>query len=166
MIISDYGRLKALGSVANSPSWAINTNTLTARLTQSANQWFSSALLPVPYGVHALHLIDLAKGKATVDNCYITLPAGYDFSKAPATTQLEFFGQYTRDRFSGQFPSLFVLAVHDLHSTSDYVLDETTADSIFRPDSQGGYGLQLHRFMWEQYEDVSGAPPTDIAKCN
>ena len=166
VIISDYGRLKALGSVANSPSWAIDTSTLTARLTQSANQWFSSALLPVPYGVHALHLIDIVKGKATVDNCYITIPAGYDFAKAPLTTQLEFFGKYTRDGFSGQFPTLFVLAVHDLHSTSDYVLDEKIANSIFRPDSQGGFGLQLHRFIWEQYEDGSGAPPTNIAKCN
>jgi hypothetical protein len=166
VIISDYGRLQALGPVANTPAWTLNQATLTNQLYQAAGQWFSSAVLPVPYGVHALHESG-AKGKPTTDNCYITLPAGYDFSGAPATTQLEFFGDYSVDGFSGEFPSLFVLAVHDLHSSEQAVMDETTANSIFRPDSQGGYGLQLQRFMWEAYEDVrAGAPPTNIAKCN
>ena len=165
VVISDYGRLKALGSVANTPSWTINRATLTHQLNLAAGRWFSSALLPVPYGVHALEEVG-AKGKPTVDNCYITEPAGHDFAGAPATSQLEFFGDYHVDSYTGHFPSLFVLAVHDLHSSEQLVMDETTANSIFRPDSQGGYGLQLQRFMWEAYEDVrAGAPPTNIAKC-
>lgn len=59
-----------------------------------------------------------------------------------------------------------MLALHNLHESSDYVPDETIANSIFRAPSQGGYGVQIARYVWEQYEDVRrGAPPTNIAQC-
>jgi hypothetical protein len=169
VIISDYGRLRALGSVASGPAYAPDTSSMVARMNQGANQWFSSELLPVPYGVHALHLRDVVKGEATVDNCYITEPAGYDFSRAADAPfgQLKFFGDFSVDDYSPDWPTLLAIGLHDLHDAGDkteYVPSKPLAESIFRPDAQGGYGLQFHRFVWEKYD--SPAPPTNIAICN
>jgi hypothetical protein len=37
---------------------------------------------------------------------------------------------------------------------------------MFLALNQGGLGMQLPEFVWEQYEDVAGAPPTDIGQCD
>jgi hypothetical protein len=132
-------------------------------MNQAANGWFSSTLLPIVYGVNALEQIDIAKGKVTADNCYITKPAGFLFYQAPATAQFEFFGKFERDGFVGKFPTPFVLAFHDLVRPRSYPPADLT-NSMFLPVAQGGYGLQLQRYVWEQYR--SPFPPTDIAKCN
>lgn len=169
VIISDYGRLQALGSVANTPAYSADVDTMSARMTQAANGWFSSALLPTLYGVHALHLRDIAKGEATTKNCYITLPAGYNFSQEPDTGQVKFYGDYDVDGYHGEFPTLFALGLHDLHDGPPFVPPASITDSMFLPAAQGGYGLQLHRFIWEQYEHARTdvvAPPTNIAICN
>ena len=54
VIISDYGRLKALGSVSFSPKWSVNTGDLREGLDNTARASFSNELVPVGYGVHAL----------------------------------------------------------------------------------------------------------------
>ncbi len=171
VIISDYGRLRALGEKAGSGAYNPDTSTMAARMTQGANQWFSSELLPVPYGIHALHFP--VKSEKTTDNCYVTLPAGYDFSRAADAPfgQIRFFGDFNVDRYVGEWPTLFVLALHDLHDAGDkteYVPAKSLSESIFRPDAQGGYGVQFHRFAWEQYDSPGNrrGPPTNIAICN
>ena len=170
VIISDYGRLKALGTVANSPAYTLDEPTIKNSMTVAAEGWFSTALLPLLYGVHALHLRDIVKGEATTKTCYITLPAGYLFSKEPASAQMKFYGDFSVNRYHGEFPTLFALGLHNLHDGPPYVPSDQLADSIFRPQAQGGYGVQLAQFMWEQYEHARGAdasaPPTDIAICN
>ena len=54
VIISDWGRLRAVGSVAGTPGWTVDVPTVKAKLTNSAGAFFSSQLLPIPYGVHLL----------------------------------------------------------------------------------------------------------------
>ena len=168
VINSDIGRLQALGSVAGTPAYTIDTSTMTDSMTQAANQWFSSELMPVAFGVHALSRADTPEGKS----CYITIPAGYNFSKAAPSGWFDFFGDFNIDRFRARYPSPFVLALHDLHDGPEFVPSEDLANSIFRADAQGGFGVQIARFVWEQYEDARrGAapanrpPPTNIAQC-
>jgi hypothetical protein len=164
VIISDYGRLKALGSVANTKAYNPDTATMSHKMTTAANGWFSTTLLPLLYGVHALHLRDIAKHEATTDNCYITLPAGYLFSKEPDSAQVKFYGDFNRDGYRGEYPTLFALGLHNLHDGPPYVPSATLADSIFHSEAQGGYGVQLSQFAWEGYD--SPTAPTDIAICN
>jgi hypothetical protein len=171
VIISDYGRLKALGSVASTPAYTPDVSTVAATMSRAANQWFSSALLPLLYGVHALHLRDIVKGEATTKNCYITLPAGYLFSKEPDSTQMKWYGAFDRDRYRGEFPTLFALGLHNLHNGPPYVPPEDLANEVFNTVGQGGFGLQLQRFIWDQYQNSDqtqeqSPPPTDIAICN
>jgi hypothetical protein len=97
VIVSDYGRLKTLGSVANTKAYSPDVSTMTATMTRAANGWFSSALMPLLYGVHGLHLRDIVKGQATTKNCYITLPAGWLFSQEPDSAQMQWYGAYNRN---------------------------------------------------------------------
>jgi hypothetical protein len=54
VINSDYGRLKALGSVASSRDWTVVDTDLVERLRNASRGSFSSELMPVAYGVHSL----------------------------------------------------------------------------------------------------------------
>jgi hypothetical protein len=49
VIISNWGRLKQLGPVANQAPWVINAAGLSKALETSADAYFSSELLPVAY---------------------------------------------------------------------------------------------------------------------
>jgi hypothetical protein len=161
VINSDYGRLVRLARLAGTPAYSTaDTSTMTAKMNQAAGQWFSSELLPIAFGVHAFSRAETAGG------CYVTSPPGHLFSEAPENTQLNFFGAFEVDGYTARYPSPFVLGLHNLHEGPDYVPSESLAIKVFRPDSRGGYGLQLQRFIWEAYEDYrDGAPPTNIAKC-
>jgi hypothetical protein len=54
VIISDYGRLQALGPVVNDKEWSLDKADTATRLTAAARAFYYSELMPIPYGVYAL----------------------------------------------------------------------------------------------------------------
>jgi hypothetical protein len=91
IIISDYGRLTALGSVASGPAWSFKTSTMANNLTTAAQGYFSSVLVPVAYDVWYL-MPGNRNPDPTVDNCWYD--GGTHFSGAPASAQLQFHGHF------------------------------------------------------------------------
>jgi hypothetical protein len=90
----------------------------------------------------------------------------------PDSAQVNWMGDFDRDGRRGAFPTVFLLSQHTLpqRPALAYPPEELTAP-MFTPigqttaDGQSGYGMQLPRFIWEQYEGVAKAPPTDIGLC-
>jgi hypothetical protein len=160
VIISDYGRLQALGAVADDPSWNVDVPTAADSLSTAANGFFSAALLPIPYGVHAL-----VGSPDDPEKCR-DLVYGYPWAGAPASVQMEWRGGYDLDGWKND-RGRFILGRHRLKQfTPAYPPAEVS--KAFRPTTQGGYGLQLSRFIWESYKAPAGKrfPPTDIAQCH
>jgi hypothetical protein len=169
VIISDYGRLKALGTVANTPAYTIDKATSSRQMTVAAEGWFSTALLPLLYGIH--YLYPYGHNTTTTKECYVSIPAGHLFSQEPDSAQIQWYGDFNRDRFYSKFPqpSLLALGLNNLHDGPPYVPSEDLANSIFHLQAQGGYGVQLQQFIWEYPDrDVPPPPPppTGIIKCN
>jgi hypothetical protein len=154
VIISDYGRLNALGSVANNPGWAIDPGDTATRLTAGANAFFSSELLPVASDVWYPKKVNPSRpGVVTADNCWIQY---YGWPFKGATAQLQFHGDF--DGADKQESShLWVLASprnSDPSKTypSDIRLPPVSVTGpMFRPVSRSGYGINLARFMWSRY---------------
>jgi hypothetical protein len=171
VIISDYGRLKALGKVADGLGWSVDVDAMTNSLSTAANAFFSSQLMPIPYGVYVLRPLNTRFRDPTTDNCNDT-SYGHTWRGAPATAQLRWKADFVDgDGLHVPPDSLWVLGRHSLSiSYYAYPPNELT-DPMFGPPSrsyngQHGYGMQLPRFAWEQYEKVPNAPPTDIGYCN
>lgn len=171
VIISDWGRLQAVGSVVGTPGWNVDVPTVKQNLTNSAGAFFGTQLLPIPYGVHYLEATGFNAGP-TADNCY-TLSYGHTYRGAPETAKLEWMGEFDFQTRHGGFPSPFVLAVHSPSAQSYSYPPAEVSDRIFRPQVQGGFGVQLPRYVWEAYEDFADegsppgpSPPTYIAYCH
>ena len=168
VIVSDWGRLDAVGSVAGKPGWTVDVPTVKANLTNSAQVFFSSQLLPIPYGVHDLEGTGF-NGNPTAENCY-TLNYGHTYRGAPETGKLEWMGDFNFQEVRGGLPSQFVLAVHSPSALRYSYPPATITDELFRPRVQGGFGMQLPRYVWESYEDQDNppgpSPPTYIAYCH
>ena len=168
VIISDWGRLAAVGSVAGTPGWTVDVPTVKANLTNSAQVFFSSQLLPIPYGVHDLEATGF-NGNPSAENCY-TLKYGHTYRGAPETAKLEWMGDFNFQEATGGFPSQFVLAVHSPSDLRYSYPPAAITDELFRPRVQGGFGMLLPRYVWESYEDRHNppgpSPPTFIAYCH
>lgn len=171
VIISDWGRLQAVGSVAGTPGWTVDVPTVKENLTNSAGAFFSGQLLPIPYGVHDLEGTGF-NADPTTENCY-TLKYGHTYRGAPETAKLEWMGEFDFQTVHGGFPSRFVLAVHSPSLQSYSYPPAEVTDRIFRPQVQGGFGVQLPQYVWESYEDFADegsppgpSPPTYIAYCH
>jgi hypothetical protein len=169
VIISDYGRLQALGSVIEGGGLNIDPSTMTDHIRTAARAFFSSELVPIPYGVYALFWSISPRSPWREDAGVCTDAYGFIWRGAPASTQLRWMGDFDRDGHHGWFPTLFVLGRHTLSRTYYAYPPATVTDPMFTPptrtvNGQKGYGMQLSRFVWEQYE--KGSPPTDIALCD
>ncbi len=167
VIISDYGRLQKLGSLIEDGSLNIDSSTLTDNITTAARAFFSSELVPIPYGVYALFKDGHRPWNFGVGFCR-DLRYGTTWKGTPASAQIRWMGDFSRDGESGTFPTLFVLGRHDLSITYYAYPPKELTDPMFAPptktvDDQKGYGMQLSRFVWEQYK--KGFPPTDIGYC-
>jgi hypothetical protein len=127
-------------------------------VTAAANAFFSSELVPIPYGVYAM--FDRNGPVFDIDNCRDrTL---HTWHGVPGSAQWKWMGDFNRDGYQGQFPTLFALGLHSLRAGTEYPPKEVT-DPMFDPVKKGGYGMQPSRFIWEQYDRVP--PPTDIFVC-
>lgn len=164
VIVSDYGRLQALGPVALGPGWKIDVPQTATMLCDAAEAFFYSELMPIPYGAYALVGEYPYRFHGNPDDCY-DQKYGWTWRNAPATAQMQWMGGYDHGGFSASQGRL-VLGRHDL-SLSYYAYPPSTlTDAMFLAPKQGGLGMQLPRFLWEQYEDVAKAPPTDIGQCH
>ena len=151
VVISDYGRLTALGSVASGPDWSFKIDTMTANLTTAAQGYFSSALVPVAYDVWYL-MPGNRNPKPTVDNCWYH---GYHFSGAPASAQLQFHAHFN-EADDSEASHLLVLAHQqgDFSSTPWYPPKAVT-DPMFTSVAQNGYGVYASGFFWSRYPNLT-----------
>jgi hypothetical protein len=148
VIASDYGRLKELGSVANSPEWSVDIPDVTSKLTLGAKAFFSTQLLPIPWGVYALEPGPSSLNPdLTPDGCSLS-GYGQIFKGAPATAQLSWMGDFPRDKYDAGIPTQFVLGTHDLHYHTAAYPPAALTNAIFRTVDRNGYGVQLARFVW------------------
>jgi hypothetical protein len=180
VIVSDYGRLRALGSVAGTPSWTPNANDMAGHLGKAGETLFYSELMPVAYGVYGLFtcrqlLCGALRGSGhppfvnpNADDCF-DQRYGHIWRGAPATAQMVWRGGVDLDSYSADVGTAdrFVLGRHTLSITYYAYPPETLTNPMFRAPTQGGLGMQLERFVWEQYEAPPGSkfPPTDIGTC-
>jgi hypothetical protein len=168
VIISDYGRLQALGPVVNNADWSIDKADTATRLTAAARAFFYSQLMPIPYGVYALVVEYPRSFDGNPDHCY-DQKYGWTWQGAPATAQMSWKGGFDLDGWSAQEGSTtFVLGKHSLSVKSYSYPPKTLTDPMFLPVKQGGSGVQLPEFIWESFEAPAGKkfPPTDIGQCH
>jgi hypothetical protein len=163
VIISDYGRLKALGSVADGPGWSIDVPSTTTTLTTAANAFFSSQLMPIAFRPYELRRYSAVSGSfGTTESCFISVRGalnGHVFRGAPASSWLNWHRGDRLDsdwsnetQFSERDTPVWVLGEFYLRLAGNYSgVPEDLSDAIFRSQGQGGYGVHLHRFLWEQY---------------
>ena len=167
VINSDYGRLRELGSVANNREWTVQEELVADKLTAAAKASFASELVPIPYGVHALQKSSSASNPWTLQRTGLPAPRctdlfyGNTFDGSPPTAQMPWMGNYEVDGYHGWWPTLLALGRHDLRDGS--YPPASLTDEMFRPVGQNGFGVQLARFMWEEYDK---GPPTNIYICN
>jgi len=157
VIVSDWGRLNSVGAVAGKEGWTVDESAVTTNVANAGEVFFSSELLPIPYGVWNLEGTGF-NGNPTADNCY-TLAWGHTFRGAAETAKIEW-----------QPGERWVLGVHYPSVTKYSYPPAEITDKIFKPTTQNGYGVSLADFVWESYEGASTplgpAPPTDIAYCH
>jgi hypothetical protein len=168
VVISDYGRLQALGPVVNNADWSIDRADTATRLTAAARAFFYSELMPIPYGVYALVPKYPYNFDGNPDHCY-DQKYGWTWQGAPATAQMTWTGGFDLDGESAQEGSTpFVLGKHSLSVKSYSYPPKTLTDPMFLPVKQGGAGVQLPEFIWESFEAPAGKkfPPTDIGQCH
>jgi hypothetical protein len=158
VIISDYGRLKALGKL---DGWSIKRPALATALTGTANSYFSSELMPVGYEVYAL------VGSDDPETCRDAV-YGHTWRGAPASAQMEWMGGY--DLFGEKHQQArFLLGLHHLSIRYYAYPPATLTDKMFRVSTTGdGWNVYLPRFVWEQYDAPPGKkfPPTGITYCH
>jgi hypothetical protein len=158
VIISDYGRLKALGTL---DGWSIKRPALATALTGAANTYFSSELMPVAYGVYAL--VGSDDPNTCRDAAY-----GHIWSGAPASAHMEWRGGYDLDGEKHQ-RARFVLGEHSLTIKHDAYPPAALTDKMFRVSkTSDGWNAYLPRYVWEQYPPPAGKkfPPTDLGHCH
>jgi hypothetical protein len=162
VIVSDYGRLQALGNLAGTPRWSVNPNVMADQLRNSAKAYFYSELMPLPWGVHALKGTQFHNSD---DPQTCRVPGyRYTFYNAPDTAKLKWRGDFDVDGVRGGFfPTQFVLGRHSLTITAYAYPDPKLTDAMFLPrTTQNGLGMQLSDYIWTQFT----RPPTDIAYCH
>jgi hypothetical protein len=114
VIISHYGRLQALGSVARGRGWNIDPATTKDNITSAASAFFSSELVPLPYGAYAL--VDHSETAPWVDDTKKCWDGAYGgiWDNTPDSAQTPWMGGFTREGVHGWFPTTFVLGRHEL----------------------------------------------------
>jgi hypothetical protein len=142
---SDFGRLSALADVATS---ARNTwvSSLSKQLTTGADAYFSSTLLPVAYD-----LWRLVPASRRADQC---IPVGYvrpPFRGLPDSAWGELVHRYDGDDDPSYFGYVFNLKGRNAGWYVGYPQDPSNpplTDAMFKPVSQGGYGINKSTFLW------------------
>jgi hypothetical protein len=161
VIVSDYGRLQALGSLAGTPRWTVDPNVMAGQLRDSAKAYFYSELMPIPWGVHALKGTQFHNSDDP-QTCRVT-GYRYTFYNAPETAKLKWWGDFNVNGVRGGFfPTQFVLGRHSLTITAYAYPDPKLTNAMFLPRTQNGLGMQLSDYVWTQFK----RPPTDISYCN
>jgi hypothetical protein len=168
VIISDYGRLQALGTQIEDDGSDVDAPTMTHNLRAAANAFFSSKLVPIPYGVHALMRVSPRGSWDDANTCHDV--GLYQWRGVPDTARMMWMGDFDRDGQHGWFPTLFALGEHPLRTRTYPYPPKDMTDPMFTPTTekvgnppQYGYGMQLPRFMWEQFD--KGFPPSQIFWC-
>ena len=169
VIISDYGRLQALGSVARGRGWNLDPASTKDNITSAASALFSDALVPIPYGVYAM--VDHSETAPWVEDIKKCWDAAYGgiWDTAPDSAQVPWMGGFDREGVTGWFPTTFVLGRHELSRFYEANPPKEVTDPMFTPttmkvNNEQGFGMQLYRFVWEQY--AKGFPPTDLELCH
>jgi hypothetical protein len=148
IVASDWGRLERLGKNATTPGWVVRTNQLQDYLTTGARGYFTTELMPVAYNTWYLSPT-FSWGELKPDTCFIW-GYGHSWENSDVTNwylnwQVPFDGQSDRGG------SLLALG-KKTWKWQDYAYPPDTLTKAFDPMTQGGYGVQLADFIWEQYK--------------
>jgi hypothetical protein len=122
VVNSDYGRLRSLGTLAG---WKIDRPTLAGNLTDAANTFFSSQIMPVAYGVYAL------VGNDDPETCR-DAEVGHTWRGAPASAQMEWLGGYDLDGYKNN-RGRFILGQHSLSIRYYAYPPANLTDQMFSP---------------------------------
>ncbi len=164
VIVSDFARLSTLGPVADGPHYAVNIGQMANSLRGGASAGFSSALVPIAYGVYYLYPTSFNE-QPTTDNCFY-VARGFRFRGAPASAQMQWAAPYPQQSDYQADPNRWVLGLHEIPidpQNAPAYPDPTLTNAMFSPPNQNGYGMQLPRFIWEQYTNPNA--PTDDRYC-
>jgi len=148
IVATDWGRLERLGKNANTPEWVVRSNQLQDYLTTSANAYFTTELMPVAYNAWYL-APSFSWDEVKPDTCFIW-GYGHSWKDSDVTNwypnwTVPFDGQSNRGG------SLLAIGKKTWR-WQDYAYPPDTMTKTFDPMTQGGYGLQLEDFIWEQYK--------------
>ena len=164
VIVSDFARLSTLGPVADGPAYAVDIGQMANSLRGGASAGFSSALVPIAYGVYYLYPTSFNE-QPTTDNCFY-VARGFRFRGAPASAQMQWAAPYPQQSDYQADPNRWVLGLHEIPidpQNAPAYPDPTLTNAMFSPPNQNGYGMQLPRFIWEQYTNPNA--PTDDRYC-
>jgi hypothetical protein len=159
IIINDYGRLSALGKVANNPGWVLDSNSIdqaTTKLGTAASRWYTSALMPIVYPGWLIE----GPNNATTENCSFT------FGPPDSSWLVSFYGlaanaQLTVYRGGGPIGAK-ILALGrgdptDISPFASFDLPPSSlVDPFFVPATQNGLGFFKDWFLLRNYT------PTDV----
>ncbi len=159
----------ALGKGAYEPGWTIDVASATARLNTAAKASFSTALMPLAYGVYALYYKNTQIEPPIPDGCYDP-SYGYIWHDVPSTAWHMWTTGFRKEGYARDVAP-FVLGTPNLHKDVKAYPPPKLTNAMFRSPEQGGYGLPLSTFMWTAYESrplaalPGGVPPTDLGQC-
>jgi hypothetical protein len=159
IVINDYGRLSALGEVANDPGWVLDSNSIeqtTTKLGTAASRWYTSALMPIVYPGWLIE----GPNTATTDNCSFTFRPPYQdgwltpFAGLPANAQLTLY------RGGGPIGAkILALGRGDPTDTSPFATfnlpPSSLVDPFFLPASQNGLGFVKDWFLLRNFTATS-----------
>jgi hypothetical protein len=146
VIASDYGRLDKLGTLASSPEWVVHTGQLQTYLTIGAQGSFTTELMPVAYNTWYLSP-SFSWGDRKPDTCFIW---GYGHSWKDSDVTNWWLNWDVP--FDGQAGGSLLAIGKKTWKWTSYAYPPDTLTKAFDPLTQGGYGVQLEDFIWEQYK--------------
>jgi hypothetical protein len=158
IVINDYGRLSALGEVANNPGWVLDSNSIeqtTTMLGTAASRWYTSALMPIAYPGWLIE----GPSDATTDNCSVTFGGQHSsyyvpFAGLPGNAQLTLY------RGGGPIGAkIMALGSGDPTDTSPFARfnlpPSSLVDPFFLPASQNGLGFVKDWFLLRNFTATS-----------
>jgi hypothetical protein len=147
VIISDHGRLQALGSVADGRDWSVDVPAVSGELTTAADRYFIQQLFPLAYQVDWLAPTSFNL-TPTAQNCnYNQNDEGLNhwFKDAPASSQL----QFTTGFESNMTPVQQLWILNKVRYGGGATPPQTLTDTMFSAPSQSGYGFYAPDFFWQ-----------------
>ena len=161
VVISDYGRLKALGELGEDAS-GVSVESISGALTAGADRYFATELMSIAYEVWSLNPSEAAT-RPTPDGC-TEAGAGARFAGAADSTWVSF--SRNPPNLTSQLKPPFQYTALILNKAGAFSGNSPPADvtdPMFAALSQNGYGIEKYAWFWEQQAKASSS---DYINCD